>query len=61
MNVLTQRNLGGLDAVGTIRINGTVVQRDFIRKIAAYVEQDDLFIGTMTVLEHLQFTVIFFF
>ena len=41
---------------GDIRVNGVNVGRG-IRNISAYVQQDDLFIATMTVREHLTFRV----
>uniref|UniRef100_A0AC34QYN6 ABC transporter domain-containing protein n=1 Tax=Panagrolaimus sp. JU765 TaxID=591449 RepID=A0AC34QYN6_9BILA len=56
MNILTQRNLGTVVTSGTIQINEVDVDRSTLRKLSAYVQQDDLFIGTMTVAEHLHFT-----
>lgn len=41
---------------GDVRVNGVNVGRG-IRNISAYVQQDDLFIATMTVREHLSFRV----
>ena len=41
---------------GDVRVNGVNVGRG-IRNISAYVQQDDLFIATMTVREHLTFRV----
>lgn len=56
LNLLTQRNLSTVNAVSkTICLNGVEVNKHVLRKIAAYVQQDDLFLGTMTVLEHLRF------
>ncbi|WAQ93841.1 WHITE-like protein, partial [Mya arenaria] len=43
-----------LTASGDIRVNGVDVGSG-IRNISAYVQQDDLFIATMTVKEHLTF------
>ncbi|WAQ93831.1 WHITE-like protein [Mya arenaria] len=43
-----------LTASGVIRVNGVDVGSG-IRNISAYVQQDDLFIATMTVKEHLTF------
>lgn len=43
---------------GDVRVNGANVGRG-IRNISAYVQQDDLFIATMTVKEHLTFRVMF--
>jgi ABC-type multidrug transport system ATPase subunit len=41
---------------GTVLINGTPVS-DEISNMSAYVQQEDLFIGTLTVREHLMFQV----
>lgn len=57
LNVLTQRNMNGVEMTGIIRINGNVVKKHLIRKLSAYVQQEDLFIGSMTVIEHLRFMV----
>lgn len=56
LNVLTQRNIGGLNIDGEIKVNGRQIGKG-IRSISAYVQQDDLFIGTMKVREHLKFQV----
>ncbi|KAH7698941.1 Protein WHT-7 a [Aphelenchoides avenae] len=55
LNVLTQRNLSTVKVEGSVRLNGLPVKKQVLRRISAYVQQDDLFIGTMTVLEHLRF------
>ncbi|XP_048768264.2 protein white-like isoform X1 [Ostrea edulis] len=55
MNVLTNRNRGTLISEGDIRVNGMAVDKTQIANISAYVQQDDLFIGTLTVREHLTF------
>ncbi|KAI6210486.1 ATP-binding cassette sub-family G member 2 [Aphelenchoides besseyi] len=57
LNVLTQRNMSDLDVKGNIRINGISMGGSAIRRMSAYVQQNDLFIGTMTVKEHLTFMV----
>lgn len=57
LNVLTFRNRGSLIIQGDIRINGVVVDKAKIANISAYVQQDDLFIGSLTVREHLTFRV----
>ncbi|KAL3831605.1 hypothetical protein ACJMK2_023342 [Sinanodonta woodiana] len=54
LNSLTLRNQKTLDVTGDIRVNGVNVGRG-IRNISAYVQQDDIFIATMTVREHLIF------
>jgi len=55
LNTLTCRtNSQIMNASGHIAVNGITVGTG-IRNISAYVQQDDLFIATMTVREHLQF------
>ncbi|CAD5229599.1 unnamed protein product [Bursaphelenchus okinawaensis] len=55
LNILTQRNLSTVRVEGDVRVNGVKVGKEQLRKMSAYVQQDDLFIGTMTVMEHLKF------
>lgn len=55
--MLTQRNLEGVQVRGNIKVNGLNMGKKGIRRISAYVQQNDLFIGTMTVEEHLNFMV----
>ncbi len=57
LNVLTQRNLAGLNVEGTVKVNGKNIGKN-ISNIAAYTQQQDLFIGTLRVKEHLMFQVI---
>ena len=54
MNVIAGRNLGNLVIDGNITING-LPAGTAMTKISAYVQQDDIFIGSMTVYEHLVF------
>ncbi|XP_053393173.1 protein white-like isoform X2 [Mercenaria mercenaria] len=55
LNTLTSRiDHKSLTTSGDIRINGRNVGNE-IRNISAYVRQDDMFIATMTVKEHLTF------
>ncbi|GFY43706.1 protein white [Trichonephila inaurata madagascariensis] len=54
LNVLTNRNLRLLDVHGEVLVNGQSVGES-ITKLSAYVQQDDLFIGTLSVREHLVF------
>ena len=56
MNVLASQNLSQLNISGKIKINGVEVGKR-IKNISAYVQQEDLFIGTLTVREHLMFQV----
>lgn len=48
--------LAGTVVQGDILINGRRVG-PFMHRISGYVYQDDLFIGSLTVLEHLNFMV----
>ena len=57
MNVLTQRNLDTVTTSGSLKINDVEVGQSTLRKLSAYAQQDDLFFSTMTVKEHLMFTV----
>ena len=34
-----------------------ISESDYLSRLSAFVEQDDLFIGTLTVIEQLNFTV----
>ncbi|KFM65485.1 Protein white, partial [Stegodyphus mimosarum] len=54
LNVLTSRNLRRLTVDGEVLVNGENVGESMTR-LSAYVQQDDLFIGTLTVKEHLVF------
>ena len=52
------RNHHKLQINGEIRINGTkIYSLEEISSVSAYVQQDDLFIGHLTVKEHLTFQV----
>lgn len=55
MNVLTSRNLTNLDVQGSILIDGRRANKWKIREMSAFVQQHDMFVGTMTAREHLQF------
>ncbi|CAI4230340.1 unnamed protein product [Auanema sp. JU1783] len=55
LNVLTSRNLGALDVQGTVLLNGQRANKWTIRELSAFVQQHDMFVGTLTVREHLQF------
>ncbi|OXA56819.1 protein white isoform X2 [Folsomia candida] len=58
LNQLTFRNTGKLKMSGEIKINGVAVSPDIITSVSAYVQQEDLFISTLTVREHLVFTAL---
>ena len=55
LNALTSRNLQGLDASGSSYVNGVRVTPNALTAVSAYIQQDDLFIGTLTAREHLEF------
>nr|XP_034308874.1 protein white-like [Crassostrea gigas]XP_034308875.1 protein white-like [Crassostrea gigas] len=55
INVLTFRNIRSLAVSGDIKINDRVVNRDQMNDVSAYLQQEDVFLGTMTVREHLLF------
>ncbi len=57
LNVLTARNLSNLSVKGVVKLNGNIADVDSITSLSAYVQQDDLFIATLTVREHLIFQV----
>ena len=57
LNCLTFRNTANLKISGQRSINGVPVDKDALARVSAYVQQDDLFIGTLTVMEHLRFQV----
>ncbi|EFX71587.1 ABC protein, subfamily ABCG [Daphnia pulex] len=55
LNCLTFRNAGKLKINGERYLNGAEVNTDILARISGFVQQDDLFIPTLTVKEHLQF------
>jgi ABC-type multidrug transport system ATPase subunit len=58
MNVLNFRNRGNLKILGDVKINGNVVNsRDALASLSGYVQQEDLFVGTLKVKEQLRFQV----
>ena len=59
LNCLTFRNSGKLKISGERYLNGAKVNTDTLARISGYVQQDDLFISTLTVQEHLRFHVSF--
>ncbi|KAK2147165.1 hypothetical protein LSH36_566g01069 [Paralvinella palmiformis] len=54
LNCLTKRNLGSLKVKGSVLVNGQEIGED-INRISGYVQQDNAFLGTLTVREHLWF------
>lgn len=57
MNCITCRNLRSVNISGCVCLNGKQVHRNEIAAKSAYVQQEDLFIGCLTVKEHLIFQV----
>jgi len=55
LNCLTFRNTGKLKIKGERYINGAKVNTDKLARMSGYVQQDDLFIGTLKVGEVLRF------
>jgi len=55
LNVLNFRNTGKLKVTGERAVNGVPVGPDSLTSVSSYVQQDDLFIGSLTVREHLVF------
>ena len=56
MNVLAHRNIGQMEVRGTVEVNDRPIGQE-INAMSAYVQQDDLFVGSLTVREHLTFQV----
>ncbi|RCN23725.1 hypothetical protein ANCCAN_30587 [Ancylostoma caninum] len=52
LNTLLSRNLKGLTVEGTVAVNGNVIGRD-ITAISGYAQQEEMFVGTLTVREYL--------
>lgn len=55
LNALTFRSGRGVTVSGTMAANGHRVAASVLTSRMAYVQQDDLFVGTLTVQEHLLF------
>ena len=56
MNILTHRRPGKLKITNDVRINGRKMKND-ISGVSGFVQQEELFIGSMTIREHLRFHV----
>jgi len=54
LNALTFRSCGVLTS-GLMAANGRRMSSGVLTSRMAYVQQDDLFVGTLTVMEHLMF------
>lgn len=58
LNALNMRNRGALTVEGEVRVNGKLIRSmEEITCMSGYVQQNDLFIGTLRVGEHLIFQV----
>lgn len=58
LNALNMRNRGKLTVEGDLRINGKLINSiEEISSVSGYVQQNDIFIGTLKVGEHLIFQV----
>jgi len=55
LNTLLFRNMGDLKVTGTRMANRSLVTPTSLTSLSGYVQQDDLFFGTLTVMEHLTF------
>ncbi|KAK4030084.1 hypothetical protein OUZ56_023042 [Daphnia magna] len=55
LNCLTFRNTGKLKILGQRYLNGEAVNIETLARLSGYVQQNDLFIPTLTVKEHLKF------
>ncbi|XP_015785598.1 protein white isoform X2 [Tetranychus urticae] len=55
LNVLTGQNLNSLTIEGKVLLNNEPTTIQKLASCSAYVQQDDLFFGVLTVREHLQF------
>lgn len=56
MHVLTQRNLKTLDIEGEVTVNGEVLTLLELQRMSSYVQQADIFMGSVSVREHLVFS-----
>ena len=57
LNVLNFRNQGKIRIEGNVKLNGENANWKKITEVSGYVQQEDLFIGTLKVKEHLTFLV----
>lgn len=57
LNALTFLSSSHVTVTGERAVNGYPIGPTTLTSISAYVQQDDLFIGTLTVREHLVFQV----
>ena len=55
LNILNFQNRRGLNVSGKIMINGHEVDQKQMSDVSVFVQQADIFVGTLTVREHLMF------
>ena len=60
LNVLAHRKIEKFEVTGTVFVNEEPVGIG-IREMSSYVEEEDIFVGSLTVYEHLLFQVNFFY
>uniref|UniRef100_A0A914YP21 ABC transporter domain-containing protein n=1 Tax=Panagrolaimus superbus TaxID=310955 RepID=A0A914YP21_9BILA len=56
LNVLTHRNLKSLNVKGEVSVNGETLTLGEFQRMSSYVQQADIFMGSVTVREHLIFS-----
>ena len=56
LNVLAHRKIEKLEVTGTVFVREEPVGIG-IREVSSYVEEEDIFVGLMTIYEHLLFQV----
>jgi len=55
LNVLNRTGIRNLEVTGTISVNGESITPTVMSRISGFVQQEDLFMGTLRVKEHLLF------
>ena len=53
MNVLTEHNLGKLEVRGQVLATDSIAILPSVGEISTYIQQEDMFVGSLTVREHL--------
>ncbi|CCD64918.2 ABC transporter domain-containing protein [Caenorhabditis elegans] len=56
MNILAHLDTNGVEYLGDVTVNGKKITKQKMRQMCAYVQQVDLFCGTLTVREQLTYT-----
>ncbi|XP_065840375.1 protein white-like isoform X2 [Oscarella lobularis] len=55
LNVLSGHGVGKLNVEGSVTVNGKEALGRNLGSLSAYIQQEDLFVGTLRVVEHLKF------